>query len=212
MAASYDALAACLMGAADEATRQISRALGAAGATGEPYVVAFVHSFHARLAVLRQDREAARAAALRAIDIVEEYGFPLLAEHAAITLGWAQAGQGQPEAGLAAIERGLAAIERGLAALHRSGQRILTPFHRGLQAEVILALGDPQAALALLDEALAECAGHGGSFSAPALHQLRGLALDALGRDDEARAAREAAATPAREQGACAPNLTSPPP
>jgi hypothetical protein len=146
MAASYDALAACLMGDPGGAVRQISRAVHAAEAAGEPYLVAFVHSFHARLAVLGRDREVAWAAATRATDVAEKQAFPLLVAHAAIPLGWAQAGQGEPEAGLATIER-------GLAALHDSGQRILTPFHQGLRAEVVFALGDPQTALALLDEA-----------------------------------------------------------
>jgi tetratricopeptide (TPR) repeat protein len=198
MAASYDALAACLMGDAAGATRQIGQASHAAEAAGEPYLVAFVHSFHARLAALARDRQAARKAAARAIDIAEAHGFPLLAEHAAIPLGWARAGQGEPQAGLETIQR-------AMAALHRRGQRILTPFHRGLQADVLLALGDPTAALALLDEALAESAGRGGGIETPGLHHLRGLALDALGRGGEARTARAAAATAAREQGAPAP-------
>jgi DNA-binding SARP family transcriptional activator/tetratricopeptide (TPR) repeat protein len=193
MAPSYHALAACLMGEAAGAARQITQALRAAEATQEPYVEAFVHSFHARLAALERDPETALAAAPRAIDIAEAHGFSLLAAHAVIPLGWAQAAQGEPEAGLAAIER-------GLATLHRSGQRILTPFHRGLQAEVLLGLGDSSAALALLDEALGESDARGGGFETPGLHHLRALALDALGRDEEAGAARRDAAAAAREQ------------
>jgi tetratricopeptide (TPR) repeat protein len=200
MAASYDALAACLMGDPGGAVRQISRAVHAAEAAGEPYLVAFVHSFHARLAVLGRDREVAWAAATRATDVAEKQAFPLLVAHAAIPLGWAQAGQGEPEAGLATIER-------GLAALHDSGQRILTPFHQGLRAEVVFALGDPQTALALLDEALAESAARGGGFETPGLHQSRGRTLEALGRNEEAWAAQKAAATLAHEQGARVPNL-----
>jgi DNA-binding SARP family transcriptional activator len=199
MAPSYDALAACLMGDQAGARRQIARALLAAQAAGEPYPVAFVHSFHARLAAIARDAEVAATAAIQAIRLADEHGFPLLAEHAAIPLGWAQAGQGEPETGLATIER-------GLAALHDSGQRILMPFHRGLQAEVILELGDPVGALAVLDDALAESATRGGGFETPGLHHLRGLVLAVLGRDDGARAARGAAATVAREQGARTPD------
>jgi DNA-binding SARP family transcriptional activator/tetratricopeptide (TPR) repeat protein len=198
MAPSYDALAACLAGDVVGAQRQIERALHSAETTGEPYAVAFVHSFHARLAVLSRDREAAMSAAVRAAHIAGEYGFPLLAWHAAIPLGWAQAGRGEAAAGLAAIERGLAALQS-------SGQRILTPFHRGLQAEVELTVGDPPAALTLLDDALAESAARGGGFEAPGLHYLRGLALDVLGRGEEARAALEAASAAALVQGALAP-------
>jgi DNA-binding SARP family transcriptional activator/tetratricopeptide (TPR) repeat protein len=204
MAASYDALAACLMGDAAGATRQIGRASHTAEGAGEPYLVAFVHSFHARLAALARDRHAARQAGTRAIDVAEANGFPLLAEHAAIPLGWAQAGNGEPRAGLETIHR-------AMDALYRRGQRILIPFHQGLQAEVLLTLGDPAAALALLDDALAESATRGGGFETPGLHHLRGLALDALGRGDQAQAARAAAATAAHEQGARNPNLTSPP-
>jgi len=194
MAASYDALAACLMGDAAGAVRQIAYAVRTAEAAGEPYLEAFAHSFHARLAALGHDRQAARVAAARAAGIAEEYGFPLLAAHAAIPLGWAQAGLGEPEAGLATIERGLAALDR-------SGQRILAPFHRGLQAEVVLALDEPETALALLDDALAESAARGGGFETPGLHHVRAMALDALGQGARAREARHAAATVAREQG-----------
>ena len=201
MAPTYDALAACLMGDVADARQQIARALHTAEETGEPYAVAFVHSFHARLAVLGRDRELARTAATRAAEIADQYGFPLLTEHANVPLGWVRAGEGEPEAGLADIER-------GLAALHRSGQRILAPFHGGLRAEVTLALGDPESALDLLDAALAESAARGGGFEVPGLHHLRGLALDALGRGDEARAALRTAATVAQEQGARPPAFT----
>jgi predicted RNA polymerase sigma factor len=71
---------------------------------------------------------------------------------------------------------------------------------------VILGLGDPVGALAVLNDALAESATRSGGFETPGLHQLRGLVLAALGRDDEARAAREAAAAVAREQGARTPD------
>jgi DNA-binding SARP family transcriptional activator/tetratricopeptide (TPR) repeat protein len=199
MAASYDALAACLMGDTAGAVRQIAYAVRAAEAAGVPYLEAFVHSFHARLAVVGHDRQAAREAAARAGDIAKDHGFPLLAGDAAIPLGWAQAALGEPEAGLATIERGLAALDR-------CGQRILAPFHRGLQAEVVLALDDPRTALALLDDALAESAARGGGFETPGLHCRRAVALDALGRDAEARAAQQAAAAVAREQGARIPN------
>jgi DNA-binding SARP family transcriptional activator len=198
MAACYDALAACLMGDAAGAARQIAYAERAAGAAGMPYLEAFVHSFRARLAVLGRDRPTARAAAERAAEIAAAHGFPLLAVHAAIPLGWARAGLGEAEAGLFTIERGLAELDR-------SGQRVLAPFHRGLQAEVVLALGDARAALALLDDALAESAARGDGFEAPGLHHLRATALHALGRDAEARQARQAAATVALEQGARIP-------
>lgn len=148
----------------------LRRALEPQRRSGEPYAEAFVHSFHARLATLARDREAAVAAATRAIALAEQHGFPLLAWHAALPLGWAQAGQGEPAAGLAAIDHGLSALQR-------CGQRILMPFHRGLQAEVLLALDEAGAALALLDEALAETAARGGGFATPSLHHLRGLAL-----------------------------------
>jgi hypothetical protein len=47
---------------------------------------------------------------------------------------------------------------------------------------VLLSLGDPAAALTLLDEALAESTARGGGFEVPRLHHLRALALDAASR------------------------------
>ena len=195
MAPAYDALAACLMDEAAMAGQQIVRAVRAAEATGEPYLESFVHSFHARLRVLDQDRVGARTSALLATAIADRHGFPMLAAEAAIPLGWARAGLGEPEAGLAAIERGLAVHES-------SGQRVLIPFHQGLRAEVMLALGDGKGALVVLDEALAESAARGGGFEAPGLHHLRGLALHALGRTAEAQAALRVAVALAHEHGA----------
>lgn len=195
MAPSYDALAADLTGHPAAAQQQITRALRAAAVAEEPYALAFVHSFHARLAVLQRDRHTAQAAATQAIDIAEQHGFRLLAGHAAIPLGWARADQGEPEVGLADIER-------GLAALHHSGQRILTPFHRGLQAEVSLTLGESETALTLLDDALAESAARGGGFETPGLLYLRGRVLDALGRGEQAQVALQGATEAAGQQGA----------
>jgi DNA-binding SARP family transcriptional activator/tetratricopeptide (TPR) repeat protein len=198
MAPSYDALAACLMGDAAAATGRIQAAVAAAETSGEPYAQAFVHSFHARLGVLEGDHARAREAATRAIGVAEEHGFPLLAAHAVIPLGWAQAGNGEPRGGLVAIES-------GLATLHGSGQRILTPYHRSLQAEVLLALGDAGAALGVLEAALAESQGRGGGFELPGLHLLCGRALGALGRREQALAALRLAIATAREQGAGLP-------
>lgn len=195
MAPCYDALAACLTGDTAGAAEQIERALRAAEAAGQPYALAFAHSFHARLAVLQRDPKATRKAATRAIEIAAAHGFPLLIEHATIPMGWAHAMQGEPE-------RGLAAIQDGLTALHISGQRILTPFHQALQAQVLLQLGDPGRALAVLDEAITEDSARGGGFEAAELHHLRGLALRELGRGDEALMSLRTALAIAQEQGA----------
>ncbi len=157
MAPSYDALAACVLGDRAGADRRIAEALRAAAATGQPYAVAFVHSFHARLGVLQRSSARARAAALEAIAVAEEHGFALLVSHAVIPLGWAQAIDGDPRGGLDTIEHGLADLER-------MRQRILVPFHLGLQAEVLRMLGSHDAAREVLQRARAENAARGGGF------------------------------------------------
>jgi len=157
MAPSYDALAACVLGEPADADRRIADALRAAAATGQPYAIAFVHSFHARLGVLSRSSSVARSAALEAIAVAEEHGFALLVSHAVIPLGWAQAVDGDPRGGLATIERGLAGLER-------MRQRILVPFHLGLQASVLRMLGASDDARAVLDRARTENAARGGGF------------------------------------------------
>jgi DNA-binding SARP family transcriptional activator len=165
MAPSYDALAACLLGDDDGAERAIQRALASATGSGEPYAVAFAHSFEARLAVLRGRPDQAERAAATAYEVAERHGFPVLIGHAAIPLGWSRA-VGDPAAGIALVEA-------GLARLHRAGYRILTPFHRGLQAEVLRRLGDPASALRLVEDALAESLARQGGFEVPRLRRLR---------------------------------------
>ncbi|MGH8929869.1 MAG: BTAD domain-containing putative transcriptional regulator [Egibacteraceae bacterium] len=100
MAPCYDALAACLTGDAAGAGKRIALALRAAESTGQPYALAFAHSFHARLAVLQRDPDTAEQAAAKAIAVAEAHRFPLLIEHAAIPKGWAEAWRGSPERGL----------------------------------------------------------------------------------------------------------------
>jgi hypothetical protein len=169
MAAAYDALAAQVLGDPDAAERRMAGSVQAAAASGQPYPLAFALSFAARLHVLRRDPRATAAVAERAIAVAGEHGFPLLTEHAAIPLGWAEALDGRPQ-------RGLDRIEAALAELSASGQRILTPFHQALQAEALLVLGDTAGAQRVLDDALAECARRGGGFESAELHRLRDLA------------------------------------
>jgi tetratricopeptide (TPR) repeat protein len=176
MAAAYDALAAAVQGDPDGAADRIARALRGADESGEPYLAAFAHSFHARLGAVLGDRALARDAALRAGGIAGGHGFPLLAAHAKVLLGWARAGLGEPAAGLADLDRAVAELDR-------AGQRVLAPFHLGLQAEVRLDLGEPEKALALLDEALAETAARGGDFWTDRLRDLRSRALADRGVD-----------------------------
>jgi len=178
MADCYDALAAQMTGDPAGSPVLLARALRAAEAAGEPYLLAFVHSFHARLAVLRREPDIAWAAAGRATAIAAELGFPLLAQHAAVVAGWARARHGEPEAGLADMERALSALDE-------SGQRVLSPFHQGLRAEVLLDLGDAPAALAIISDALAESTARGGGFDADRLHGLRERALARTSAPDQ---------------------------
>jgi DNA-binding SARP family transcriptional activator len=157
MVPSYDALAASVLGERADADRRIAQALHAAAATGVPYAIAFVHSFHSRLGVLQRSSSIARLAAQEAIAVAEEHGFALLVPHAVIPLGWAQAVDGDPRGGLATIERGLADLER-------MRQRILVPFHLALQASVLRMLGHDDAASSTLARARAENAARGGGF------------------------------------------------
>jgi DNA-binding SARP family transcriptional activator len=82
----------------------------------------------------------------------------------------------------------------------RGGQ--FRPFQLGCVAEAHLRLGDPQSALASVDEALAQCERSGEKQSAVSLRRLRGEILFELAQPRQALREMEAALKTARSQGA----------
>ena len=127
---------------------------------------------------------------------ISERGFPHWAARGRILQGWADAQQGEATTGIARIRGGLAAAEA-------AGNRILTPFHLALLAEVLALAGKIEEGPAALDDALGKAAVSGERGWDAEIHRLRGELAGRLSHPDPAKAEdsfRTALAT-AREQG-----------
>jgi class 3 adenylate cyclase/tetratricopeptide (TPR) repeat protein len=141
------------------------------------------------------DREAAYAAAHRAVTLADKFGLPPWRASSLIVVGWATASGG-------AAADAVRLIEAEIANATAAGP--LPQYYLGLAAEVLLVAGRPADALRHLDRAIAGIDEAGIGIYLPEIYRLRGACLLALDRrnKDEARASFATAADIARRQGA----------
>jgi adenylate cyclase len=99
--------------------------------------------------------------------VATEHQYPKWIDHASLYLGWKQIEDGQ-------AEQGVACIREALAALRAAGQAVSESFHLSFLAQGYLALGQPRAGLAVIDEALAFVERTGERWFEAELHRLRG--------------------------------------
>jgi predicted ATPase len=143
----------------------------------------------------QEDREAAYAAAHRAVTLADKFGLPPWRASSLILVGWATANGG-------AATDAVRLIEAEIANATAAGP--LPQYYLGLAAEVLLVAGRPADALRHLDRAIAGIDEAGIGIYLPEIYRLRGACLLALDRHnkDEARASFATAADIARCQGA----------
>ena len=115
-----------------------------------------------------------RAEALMALSA--EQGFQLRVAHGSILLGWALAAQGQ------GVEM-IAEMRQGLAAYQAVGTELARPYYLALLAEAYGEVGQTEAGLTVLAEALAVVDKTGERYWEAELHRLKGELLLALSTD-----------------------------
>ena len=144
---------------------------------------------------LGSDRDAAFAAAHRAVQLAEKFGLMPWRAGSIVLASWATA-----------IGAGVADAARSIDAEigNATAAGPLPQYYLGLAAEILLAAGRPADGLAHLDRAIAGIDEPGVGFYLPEIYRLRGACLLALGRDnkDEARSDFGTALDIARRQGA----------
>jgi predicted ATPase len=125
----------------------------------------------------RWTQEHAEAATL----LAKEQGFPDWMAFSAILRGWALAHQGQAQAGIEQLHQGSIA--------HRAtGAEILRPYWLALLAEAHGTLGEPEAGLTVLTEALKRVDTTGERWYEPELYRLKGELLLQQSSDNQAEA------------------------
>ncbi|MCZ7528597.1 MAG: AAA family ATPase [Acidimicrobiia bacterium] len=179
---SWASLASWYLGRSDESLHLAERAVE----LGEQnlYALSTARVQRAFLHQFRAEPEACGRWAELAGALAEEQGFPMRNAQALILRGWVDAASGR--AG------GVEGIAEGLALFRSFGARLTEPYFLGLQADALLAAGEPVEAMARLDEALTGMRETTRSFFyEPELHRLRARAVTASGGPGAPESARE---------------------
>ncbi len=158
------------LGYPDEALRRSQEALALAREASHPYSLAFAMVWAAVLHQHRREPTATHEQAEAAMALAREQGFAFFLARGTVVHGWALAMQGQDEAGIAEIRQGVAA---DLA----TGSIFFHSYYLGLLAEAHAERGHLEAAVPVLDEALAATENTEVRFYRAELFRLKGEAL-----------------------------------
>ena len=170
MATSYLAHAAWHRGEVSRATALMDEAVAHAAESAHVPTIVGVYLFQAWLEDLRDDAEAAQRAAEAAVALCREHGLSSYLVWGALQLACARAKIGESNGGLTALWQALADYTR-------QGNKVLLPFYKGRLAETEAEREGAQAALAVIDEALALASETGEHWFDAGLHRIRGEIL-----------------------------------
>ena len=189
----YLALTSWMLGCPDRSLDELRAAVRSAETLGHPLTLAQTLCWAALVHIFRREPSAAADYAERALRICEEHRIAQFHAIALCANGWALSASGESEKGLAQIVQGVDSFGTG------TSQHILL----ALQADVQLAIGKPEAALASVAAGLQAVEKTGGAPLEAELYRLRGEALLAgAGTPGEAETAIEQAIAVARRQNA----------
>jgi TOMM system kinase/cyclase fusion protein len=167
---SYAAWTFWALGYPDQGLAQRQHAVTLAQQLAHPFSLGFALNWAARFHQFRREGSAAQQCADASLHLATEQGFPLYAARGAMVRGWARVQQGQPEAGMAQMHQ-------SLHALGGIGHELARLWALALLAEGHGAMGQPEAGLTVLAEALSLVESGGERFYAAELHRLKGELL-----------------------------------
>jgi predicted ATPase len=149
--------------------------------SAHPFSLSVAVSGAATFHQLRREGYAAQACAEASIHLAMEQGFPLYTARGAVLRGWALAQQGQAQDG---IEQ----LHQGMMAWRATGAEIFRPYWLALLAEAHGTMGQPEAGLTVLAEALTHVDTTGERWYASEIYRLKGALLLQQSSDNQADA------------------------
>jgi class 3 adenylate cyclase/predicted ATPase len=167
---SYAAWTFWALGYPDQGLAQRQHAVTLAQQLAHPFSLGFALNWAARFHQFRREESAAQQCADASLHLATEQGFPLYAARGAIVRGWALVQQGQPE-------EGMAQMHQSLHALGGIGHELARLWALALLAEGHGAMGQPDAGLRVLAEAMRLVESGGERFYEAELHRLKGELL-----------------------------------
>ncbi|MCY1262635.1 TOMM system kinase/cyclase fusion protein [compost metagenome] len=202
-ALTFSALSLWYLGFPDQASTRSRDSLAVAKKISHPFNLVFTLSATSILRQFRQDVRLAEEYADAVIKLSLERGFSFYLAWGTVIQGWARAEQGN-------IEQGIAQITKGIATYQATGAELGCSYFLALLAAVHGRVGQPQAGLDAVTDALAMVNRTGEHFYEAELYRLKGtLTLQCPGEDrqdssvqQEAQACFQKAISVARQQGA----------
>ncbi len=162
------------LGYPEQALKNNHQALALATELSHPLSIAIALFYGAWLHQLRREAQATRAIAERAVTLSTEQGFPFWAAAGTILRGWALAEEAGSSEGRGQGQAAIAEIRRGITAWRAIGAVAVGPYYLGLLAEAYRGMGQPEAGLAALAEALEIANKNGERFYDAELYRLKG--------------------------------------
>jgi class 3 adenylate cyclase/predicted ATPase len=187
------------LGYPEQAVQQCDQALTFARGLSHPFSFAFALCVKVQVHQWRRETTIVQEQAEALLTLSTEHGFPFRATIGSILLGWAMAERGEGEAGIARIEEGIAAWQT-------IGARMLSTWWLGLRAEAYGKIGQVEAALTIVVDALRAVENTGERFYEAELYRLRGVFLlqRSVDNQHEAETCFQHALAIAQDQGATA--------
>lgn len=156
-----------LRGYPDQALQRNNAALLLAHEVAHPHVHTTASGLAAQFYRFRREEQAVRERVDDVLTLAKEYGFPLWIAVGTLFYGWTLTEHGQ-------VEAGIAQIREGLTALRAIGSESERTQYLGMLAQAYSKAGQPQAGLALLDEALTLVDNTGERFWEAELYRVKG--------------------------------------
>jgi predicted ATPase len=158
------------LGYPDQALRRSQEALTLARELAHPFSLAFALNFAGVLYHFLRDAPTLRERAQAAIALASEQGFIVWLVQGRVLQGWGLAEQGRGQ-------EGIAQMREGLAAWRAMGAELGRPYYLGLLAEAYGKMGQTEAGLSALAEALSAMDNHGECYWKAELYRLKGELL-----------------------------------
>jgi predicted ATPase len=158
------------LGYSDQGLARSQEAVRLAQQSAHPFSLNFVLSFAAVFHQLRREGRATQECAEAATSLAMEQGFPLWVAYSSIPRAWVLVHQGQ-------AKEGIEQIKQGLMDYRATGAEINRSYFLMLFAEAHGTIGEPEAGLTVLTEALAFMDTTGERWYEPELYRLKGELL-----------------------------------
>jgi predicted ATPase len=195
-AQAYLGLTSVLLGDSETGLEHCHAAAAYAEELGHRHSICYVHSFLAGAHLVAGNAQAAFPIAERNIANSNEYGFPEWSAGSLMLRGWARMELGE-------IETGLVDIRQSIGRLEATGNLIWMQFAHYLLARALVASGQLESGLELVERILAEIVASGGRWYEAEIHRLKGDILRRQGKSvSEIESHYESAVAVAKRQQA----------